>query len=144
MPTFKHPCPHCDKYINRDVAVCPYCATPDPFAPARCPNCRTEITDLAWAACPRCGQSLKPAGLPQPANAAPIQPSPNQPPPSSYLNPNVPPPPPTAGPPTAAPPAASPHATAAAVGATTNCSGCGAPLAPGARFCTVCGTLAPM
>ena len=58
MPTFKHPCPHCGKFIERDVAACPYCATRDPFAPARCPNCRTVIEDPSWLACPRCGQPV--------------------------------------------------------------------------------------
>ena len=105
MPTFKHPCPHCGKYIARDVASCPYCATADPFAPVRCPNCRTVIEDLAWTSCPSCGQALmKPAAAQVPTSAAPTGP------------------------------------TSAQAGG--KCTGCGAPLAPGARFCTVCGTLA--
>ena len=58
MPTFKHPCPHCGTYIERDVLACPFCGTKDPFAPARCPNCRTSITDPAWIACPKCGAAL--------------------------------------------------------------------------------------
>ena len=39
MPTYKHPCPHCGTFINRDVAACPKCGTRDPFAPGRCPAC---------------------------------------------------------------------------------------------------------
>jgi RNA polymerase subunit RPABC4/transcription elongation factor Spt4 len=110
MPTFKHPCPHCGKYIARDVAACPFCARPDPFAPARCPNCRTIIEDRSWTACPKCGQTLvvaQPAtgAAPSAASAAP-----------------------------AAPAATQPHGR--------KCTGCGAPLTEGARFCTVCGTLA--
>ena len=105
MPTFKHPCPHCGKYIGRDVAACPFCGTADPFAPARCPNCRTVIEDLAWMACPKCGQPLPKAAAAQPAASNP-PPVSAQPPPSR------------------------------------KCTGCGAPLAEGARFCTVCGTLA--
>ena len=111
MPTFKHPCPHCGKYIGRDVAACPFCGTADPFAPARCPNCRTVIEDPAWAACPRCGQALvKATATAQPA--APAQ------------------------------PAATSQPVTAPAPTTRKCTGCGAPLAEGARFCTVCGTLA--
>ena len=112
MPTYKHPCPHCGKYIERDVAACPFCGTADPFAPARCPNCSATIEDLAWKACPKCGQAL-------PGPAA-TQPGPNNQQQAAAT------PPATAGP---AP--------------STKCSGCGAPLTEGARFCTVCGTLAP-
>lgn len=134
MPTFKHPCPHCGKYINRDVAVCPYCATPDPFAPARCPNCRTVIDDPAWAACPRCGQSLK-AGS---ARTSAGQPSPAaQQAADQALHPV------TAQPAAQAAPAPQPGPQPQPAGA-SNCTGCGAPLAVGARFCTVCGTLAPV
>jgi hypothetical protein len=106
MPTFKHPCPHCGKYIERDVAACPFCGTGDPFAPRRCPNCRAPIDDAAWRTCPKCGTVL--------ASAAPVQP--------------------------AEPPAV--HQTAAPAAA-RKCTGCGAPLTVGARFCTTCGTLAP-
>lgn len=67
MPTFKHPCPHCGKWIERDVRACPFCATVDPFAPGRCPQCRAVVEDQAWIACPKCGASLKPA---PPAGAA--------------------------------------------------------------------------
>ncbi len=105
MPTYKHPCPHCGKYIERDVAACPFCGTADPFAPARCPNCSATIEDLAWKACPKCGQPL-PARAPAPTVAAQPQP-------------------------------------AVAAPMSRKCSGCGAPLTEGARFCTVCGTLAP-
>jgi len=36
MPTFKHPCPHCGQFINRDVAVCPACGmeVPRPWTTA--------------------------------------------------------------------------------------------------------------
>ena len=78
MPTFKHPCPTCGKYILRDVSQCEFCGTADPFNPAN-------------------------------ATAKPSQPQ--QPAPQAA---------PAAG----------------------KCTGCGAPLAAGARFCTVCGTLA--
>lgn len=107
MPTFKHPCPHCGKYIGRDVAACPFCGTADPFAPARCPNCRTVIEDPAWASCPKCGQSL---ARPAASGGQSVAPDPET------------------------------ATVAAAAGA--KCTGCGAPLAEGARFCTVCGTLA--
>jgi len=61
MPTFKHPCPHCGKWIERDVRACPYCGTADPFAPGRCPQCRAVIEDPAWVSCPKCGTSLQAA-----------------------------------------------------------------------------------
>jgi RNA polymerase subunit RPABC4/transcription elongation factor Spt4 len=122
MPTFKHPCPHCGKYIARDVAACPFCGTSDPFAPARCLNCRTVIEDRAWVRCPRCGHAL--AGPPTagqgPASNAGQQAQP------------------------AVQPAAAVEPTAAqpAPADASKCSGCGAPLPANARFCTVCGTLA--
>ena len=136
MPTFKHPCPHCGKFIERDAAACPYCATRDPFAPARCPNCRTVIEDPSWLACPRCGQPVGAA-----AAAAQHQQAPgNQPPPSTFMSPTV---PPTTSPtPQPGPLPATPAPPPAPQSAAAKCTGCGAPLAPGARFCTVCGTLA--
>ena len=98
MPTFKHPCPHCGKYIERDVAACPFCGRADPFAPARCPACRTPIEDLSWVACPKCGALLKiPAGsvgkrlkcsgcahVFEPPGAKPPAPPPAPPPPSGH------------------------------------------------------------
>ena len=128
MPTFKHPCPHCGKYINRDVAACPFCATPDPFAPARCPNCRTVIEDPSWAACPRCGQALATPKIEQFATTQPT------PPPAPGGSPM---PRPVPGPPPASQTPPQPQQSSVA-----KCTGCGAPLSPGARFCTVCGTLA--
>ena len=82
MPTFKHPCPHCAKYIARDVPSCPFCATEKPFSTP-----------------PKATAAAQPVQAAQPA----------QPTPTST--------------------------------ASRKCSGCGAPLAAGARFCTVCGTL---
>src|SRR5512140_2016278 len=58
MPTFKHPCPYCGKFIDRAAAACPFCSQPDPFAPRRCQNCRKIIEDADWQTCPYCGQSL--------------------------------------------------------------------------------------
>jgi RNA polymerase subunit RPABC4/transcription elongation factor Spt4 len=107
MPTFKHPCPHCAKFIQRDVAACPFCGTRDPFAPARCPSCSTVIEDRSWVACPKCGQAL--AGPPP---GAPLSTEPS--------------------------PAEAPAQPAEG----GRCSGCGGPMVAGARFCTVCGTLA--
>ena len=67
MPTYKHPCPHCAKWIERDVRACPFCGTADPFAPGRCPQCRAVIEDPAWVACAKCGASLI---APPPSGAA--------------------------------------------------------------------------
>ena len=121
MPTFKHPCPHCGKWIERDVAACPYCGTADPFAPARCPNCRRIVDDPAWVTCPACGTSLKPAAGATATAAVPTAP-------------------PGSGTPVASAPVAASPTPASPTPAST-CSGCGAPLPGGARFCTVCGTL---
>jgi RNA polymerase subunit RPABC4/transcription elongation factor Spt4 len=136
MPTFKHPCPYCGKFIDRAVAACPFCGVAEPFSPKRCSNCRRIVEDPAWIVCPGCGQSLlgpvienavpgssagaatSTAGASAPAQTAPA--------------PVVPPPPPAA----AAPAQAAPAMTGGV------CSGCRAPLPAGARFCTVCGTMA--
>jgi len=121
VPTFKHPCPYCGELVARDAAACPYCATQDPFAPKRCPSCRTPIDDPRWAACPRCGAALgvRPATVANPAATG------------------VP----------AAEPASAPGGTAAAQPAASAeagpaCTGCGAAMPSGARFCLACGTLA--
>ncbi len=128
MPTFKHPCPYCGELVARDAAACPYCATQDPFAPKRCPSCRTPIDDPRWNACPRCGAAL---GV-QLATAA--SPAAGGVPDGKAV--------PAASAATSAPkpaPAAEPPTSAAAEPA---CTGCGAALPAGARFCLVCGTLA--
>jgi RNA polymerase subunit RPABC4/transcription elongation factor Spt4 len=144
MPTFKHPCPHCGKYIQRDVAVCPFCGTRDPFAPARCPNCRTVIEDLSWTACPRCGQSLVKAEAKAAADQA-LNPPPAQPRPQPGPPPATPTPPPSVAPPQPATQPAISQAPSAPSQAQSpqpvKCTGCGGPLPAGAKFCTVCGTL---
>jgi len=166
MPTFKHPCPRCGNFIQRDVQVCPFCGTPDPFAPGRCPNCRKILDDPKWVACPNCGASL----VAPPPGTVPAAPAPGpvsggsaarpgalwgpNAVPAQAPRPAVPAPPaPVQGPPTQ-PPAWTPPAgqapqappagpvASAPVAATRTCRGCGAPLSAGARFCTSCGTLA--
>jgi predicted amidophosphoribosyltransferase len=114
MPTFKHPCPLCGTFIERDVAACPKCGRADPFAPARCPSCRATIDDPGWIACPKCGTALTatttgaaddgPAAAPREAAGRPAVPGP-------------------------------------AAASTGTCSGCGSPLPAGARFCRECGTV---
>lgn len=130
MPTYKHPCPSCDKLIFRDVASCPFCGVADPFAPKRCTSCRTALEDPSWVACPRCGEptgvggraaAAAPTGATPPATAPTRPPAPTQPP-------TEPPAPPAPAAPVAPPARA--------------CAGCAAPLPEGARFCAVCGTLA--
>ena len=135
MPTFKHPCPYCDKFIDRAVSACPFCGQVDPFAPKRCPNCRKIVEDPGWTVCPSCGQSLiaPPPGTVAPASApAPAQPQPAAS--GSAAAPVEPPPPPR--------PPLSPDASAPVLKSGGPCSGCGAPLPAGARFCTICGTVA--
>jgi predicted amidophosphoribosyltransferase len=134
MPTFKHPCPYCDKFIDRAVAACPFCGQQDPFAPKRCQNCRKIIEDAAWVVCPSCGNSLI-APVPVIVNAA-----------SGDTVGGAPATPTTqAGGPAAPPPPRPPLSQDAAPVAQKSagpCGGCGAPLPAGARFCTVCGTVA--
>jgi predicted amidophosphoribosyltransferase len=135
MPTFKHPCPYCDKFIDRAVAACPFCGQPDPFAPKRCQTCRKIVEDPAWVVCPTCGNSLI-APVPVIVNAVPGS------------VPGTPVPPPAAGAPgtPAAPPPPRPPLSADAAPVVLKsagpCGGCGAPLPAGARFCTICGTVA--
>ena len=66
MPTFKHPCPYCGKFIDKVVSACPFCGVVEPFSPKRCQNCRKIVEDPAWVVCPSCGLSL----LPPPPAAA--------------------------------------------------------------------------
>jgi RNA polymerase subunit RPABC4/transcription elongation factor Spt4 len=125
MPTFKHPCPYCGKFIDRVVSACPFCGVLEPFSPKRCQNCRKIVEDPAWVVCPSCGMSLLPpppaaAGTARPAGAGPAGAG-------------------TAGPP---PPAPMPLPVAPVPQSAGPCSGCGAPLPGGARFCTICGTMA--
>jgi RNA polymerase subunit RPABC4/transcription elongation factor Spt4 len=146
MPTFKHPCPYCGKFIDRAVAACPYCSQPDPFAPKRCPNCRKIVDDPDWVTCPSCGQSLvapPPGAAVTPGVVASAPPASGGPAPSPGT---------AAGAPASASPAPAPierpplykdpDAPAPAPQMAGKCSGCGAPMPAGARFCTICGTMA--
>jgi predicted amidophosphoribosyltransferase len=145
MPTYKHPCPYCDKFIDRAVAACPFCGQADPFAPKRCQACRKIVEDPAWVVCPSCGASLiapppgatattaagSAAGNPAPGAAAQAQ---------ALATPAT---GPTATQPAPAPrPPLNADAAAPALKSAGPCSGCGAPLPAGARFCTICGTVA--
>ena len=157
MPTFKHPCPYCGKFIDRAVAACPFCSQPDPFAPKRCQNCRKIVEDMDWVTCPYCGASLSTipvnaasageaasAGLPaqppaQPAPSGPAQPASVDP---AQTNGGAWQPTPLVQlerPPLYQEPGS---ADAPAPQPAGKCSGCGAPMGAGARFCTVCGTMA--
>jgi predicted amidophosphoribosyltransferase len=128
MPTFKHPCPSCGKYVARDVARCPFCGAIDPFVTARCTTCRAPLEDPDWVACPKCGTPLKEGVAPMPRDTAATT-SPDTPPAGDSER--------------ARPPAAAPVPPASSVPASApSCAACAAPLAPGSRFCTVCGTIA--
>ena len=142
MPTFKHPCPACGKLIARDAARCPFCGSVDPFVPGRCPKCQAPIEDAAWVACAKCGTRLKDGVTPMPgtapAAAAPgaAAGTPESATPATVV---------VSAPARAAPstpPDAQAIAPAPASATSSRCSGCGSALAPGASFCTVCGTLA--
>jgi RNA polymerase subunit RPABC4/transcription elongation factor Spt4 len=136
MPTFKHPCPYCGKFIDRVVSACPFCGVVEPFSPKRCQNCRKIVEDPAWVVCPSCGMSLLPpppsaTGTAGSAGAGPAGAGTAGPPPPVTQATGAPPPPtPMPLPVAPAPQSAGP------------CSGCGAPLPAGARFCTICGTMA--
>ncbi len=149
MPTYKHPCPHCGTFINRDVVACPKCGTRDPFAPGRCPACGAVIEDASWVACPRCGKPVGAAAVAAAnasANAGTVQLPGQETTPAS---------PPLAAPGTSAasgaipgwgqpvaPPAAAPLEPTPPPAAATSaapCAACGSPLAQGARFCLDCG-----
>jgi len=148
MPTYKHPCPYCDKFIDRAVAACPYCGQVDPFSPKRCPNCSKIIEDPAWITCPSCGQSL--VAPPPGATAAggAVRTAATGEAPAS-----TPAAPPAAASAAAAPgstatqpappsrPPLNPDAAAPVLQSQGACSGCGAPLPAGAHFCTICGTV---
>jgi RNA polymerase subunit RPABC4/transcription elongation factor Spt4 len=150
VPTFKHPCPYCGKFIDRAVAACPFCGQADPFAPKRCQNCRKIIEDPEWVTCPSCGQSLiaPPPGAaatpgtataagaattPAAAQSAPASAAPASAAAAAQVQ---------APPPPRPPLYKDPEAPAAPQVAAGKCSGCGAPMPAGARFCTVCGTMA--
>jgi RNA polymerase subunit RPABC4/transcription elongation factor Spt4 len=135
MPTFKHPCPYCGKFIDRVVSACPFCGVIEPFSPKRCQNCRKIVEDPAWVVCPSCGMSLlapppAAAGTAGPAGSAPTGAGTAAPPPATQA---------AAAPP---PPAPMPLPVAPPPQSAGPCSGCGAPLPAGARFCTICGTMA--
>ena len=52
-----HVCPNCQRGVEHDFVVCPYCMTE---LRRRCPNCERTV-DLTWALCPYCGST---AGVP--------------------------------------------------------------------------------
>ena len=132
MPSYKHPCPYCDKFIDRAAAACPFCGQADPFAPKRCQNCRKIVEDPGWVVCPSCGASLI-APPPGAASGAAAQP-PAAGASTSGASPTQPAPAPR--------PPLNADAAAPVLQSAGPCSGCGAPLPAGARFCTICGTMA--
>ena len=128
MPAYKHPCPYCGKFIDGGSVACPFCGVTEPFTHGRCPDCRANLQP-GWIACPKCGRTLTSADTISPAaigatgselGTAPTTMAPTAPATSAASGGN------TTGP---------------AAANSTRCAGCGAALAPGARFCTECGTL---
>ena len=58
-----HVCPHCQRGVESDFIVCPYCMTE---LRRRCPNCERTV-DLTWSVCPFCGSTagvVTPPALP--------------------------------------------------------------------------------
>lgn len=139
MPTFKHPCPYCGTFIDGSAVACPFCGVTEPFTHGRCPACRAQLQP-GWIACPQCGRTLTSADTISPAaigttGAAMGGGA------SSHSVPSgaAPAPAPVQGAAPAPAPASTPGAASQAVA--VRCSGCGAPLPAGARFCQECGTL---
>ncbi|MCL5986789.1 MAG: zinc ribbon domain-containing protein [Actinobacteria bacterium] len=58
MPGYKHPCRYCDKLIEPDTNVCPFCGKVNPLGPLRCPVCQNPI-QKEWNSCENCGKPLK-------------------------------------------------------------------------------------
>lgn len=48
-----HVCPSCQRGVNEDFVICPYCLTE---LRRRCNNCERTI-DLTWQVCPYCGST---------------------------------------------------------------------------------------
>jgi predicted amidophosphoribosyltransferase len=145
MPTYKHACPYCDKFIDRAVAACPFCGQADPFAPKRCQACRKIVEDPAWVVCPSCGASLiaPPPGATTSTAAGSAAGAPASGVPAQAQASGT-----SAAGSTATQPASAPRppldadAAAPVMKSAGPCSGCGAPLPAGARFCAICGTMA--
>ncbi len=55
-----HVCPNCQRGVEQDFVVCPYCMTE---LRRRCPNCERTV-DLTWAVCPFCGSTAGVIGQP--------------------------------------------------------------------------------
>ena len=103
---------------------CPHCGNWISRDVAACPFCGTA-DPFAPARCPNCSAVIEdPAWMACPKCGTAL--------------PRV----GAAAQPAAQSPAASPQPATAAAPASGKCTGCGAPLTDGARFCTVCGTLA--
>ena len=138
MPTFKHPCPYCDKFIDRAVAACPSAASVDPFAPEALPELPQDHRGPGLGRLPLVRRVVDRMTV------------------VTTRRRRGPTPPPAEGPAgqrrsrrcrssLAAPrPTGSATATDRLAGPQPagKCSGCGAPLPAGARFCTICGTVA--
>ena len=138
MPTYKHPCPYCGKFIDKIAAACPFCGQADPFAPKRCQACRKIVEDPAWVVCPSCGASLiaPPPGATTSTGTGSAAGTPPSGAPAASSSATQPVPAPAPRPPLNA------DAAAPVLQSAGPCGGCGAPLPAGARFCTICGTMA--
>jgi RNA polymerase subunit RPABC4/transcription elongation factor Spt4 len=55
---YKHPCKYCEKLVNPDSAVCPFCGKAAPLGPDRCPKCKNPI-EKTWKTCAHCGLNLR-------------------------------------------------------------------------------------
>lgn len=136
MPTFKHPCPYCEKYIDGASVACPFCGVIEPFSRGRCPDCGAALQS-GWIACPKCGRTLGATDTVSPAavdgDGVRAVETTGTPPASPAT--------PAAAPPPRSPEAAGQPVQGQARPAAARCTGCGAPLPAGARFCAECGTL---
>jgi len=58
MSGYKQNCRYCDKLVEGDSNVCPYCRKVNPVGEIRCQKCRTPVKS-DWKACNGCGLVLE-------------------------------------------------------------------------------------
>jgi len=58
MPGYKKSCRYCEKLVESDANICPFCGRSEPSGPPRCPKCRSPIQKGAKV-CSSCGLSLE-------------------------------------------------------------------------------------
>lgn len=57
MSGYKQSCRYCDKLVEADANVCPFCGKVNPIGDLRCQRCRAPIK-MDWKKCSGCGLDL--------------------------------------------------------------------------------------